>query len=313
MKRNEIKTVAALLVAVILLAAILLAINSHTEEETAPEYLLSVNEADFTSLNFANGTDYVYLEKENGTWKMSDDPTFSVDQEAVATAVKSLVTTKVTGKINIESQSRLNDYSLLSPQCVIEYSLKNGSTGIIRIGTMSSLTEELYVLMGEDFSTVYITSNEMAQAFSAAKLDFLRRPDIPTPSDGHEAVEITNTYGTVRLYKEDGKWYIQKEDGPAEVSDDTAYNYYFLTWDMHWRGTVEHNAKDLSKYDLSLPRISYSLTYKQNGVESTFDLQLGSSLPDGTCYAKLKDSNDIFLLDSIMADWLESTKEGDFQ
>ena len=57
----------------------------------------------------------------------------------------------------------------------------------------------------------------MAKAFSTAKLDFLRQPDIPTPSDGHGAVEITDTYGTVQLYKEDGMWYIQKEDRPCQL------------------------------------------------------------------------------------------------
>ena len=37
-----------------------------------------------------------------------------------------------------------------------------------------------------------------------------------------------------------------------------------------------------------------------------------AGLPDGTCYAKLKDSKNIFLLDAMMTDWLESTNEESF-
>ena len=312
MKKSEIKTVLCLLAVVILLAAVLAVMSTDKESKEAVKYLLDVNENEITKLSFANGTDYVHLEKNNGTWKMSDDDTFKVDQDAASTLIKALTTTKVAGTIEVKGQSQLNDYSLLSPQCMIEYSCSSGKTGIIRIGTMSSLTEQLYVLNDENAETVYITSNEIAQAFSCEKLDLLRYPDIPKPEKGlQNEVSVTNVYGDIRLYKENGEWYLDKGDDSIKIDEETAYNYYFLTWDMHWRGRVEHDSKNLDKYDLGKPRITYELKYTEGSEEKTFTLELGSSLPDGTCYAKIKDNNDIFLLDSLMADWLESTKEED--
>lgn len=311
MKKSEIKTVLILAVVAALLACVLL-FTGKRDTESAPDFLLSINNDSLTKIDFANGTDYVHLEKSNGVWKMSDDDSFNVDQDAVSTLIRALQNTKIIGTINIEKQSALEDYSLLSPQCIIEYTCSDGSAGLIRIGTVSSLTENLYVMLNEDATTVCITTNEIGQAFSCSKLDLLKYPDIPTPSDGHKRVNITNINGSVELYKDDGRWYIHGEDKDTEISDDIAYNYYYLTWDMHWRGRVEHNAEDLSIYGLSVPRISYALTYTDGSSDKIFELEFGSSLPNGTCYAKLKNSNDIFLLDSLMADWLENTKEEDF-
>ena len=311
MNKKEIKIVISLACTAVLLAIALFAVTVYEEKSAAPEYLLTVKSEDIVKLDFANGEDYVHLEKSGSLWKMSDDDSFPVDQNSIEKLISALIKTKVESTVSVKSQTDLNNYSLLSPQCIIEYAESSGKVHSVRVGIMNSLTESLYISLDEDINTVYITSNPIAQAFSCKKMDLMAFPDIPTPSSGHLAVTVKNIYGTAELFKDEDIWYIYTPEGAQAIDDKTAYNYYYLTWDMHWRGAVENNAEDLSKYDLARPRISYTLSYEENNEIKTFDLELGSSLPDGKCYAKMKGSNDIYLLDSLMADWLESTKTED--
>ncbi len=306
MKKSEIKVVAVL--AAIVLVLSLAVVFTGKKDEAAPEYLLDVNPNNIEKLDFANGTDYVHLTKENGTWIMSDDASFRVKQDAVEILLSALGKTQVKSRIHMEKQTQLEDFSLLSPGCIIEYKVA-GQAHSIRIGTMSAMTEELYISLDEDQGCVYVTTNEMARAFSCRKLDLLAYPDIPTPKDGEQsAVTVGNLYGTTELFREGESWFVRTEEGKRPIDRKTAYNFYFLTWDMHWRGAIEHNAQDMTKYDLARPRISYTLDYTENGEEKSFALELGSSLPDGSCYARIKGEKDVFLLDALMADWLEGTK-----
>lgn len=305
MKKNEIKTV-AVLAAIVIVMSLAVVFTGKKPEQTA-EYLTDVNSAEIEKLNFANGTDYVHLTKTDSGWVMTDDESFRVNESAVEVLLSALTKTQIRRRINVEKQTQLEDYSLLSPGCIIEYTA-SGKAHSVRIGTMSAMTEELYVSLDEDVVTVYVTSNEMAKAFSCRKLDLLAYPEIPTPKEGHTAVTVSNLYGTTELFKEGESWYLREENGKRQIDDKTAYNFYFLTWDMHWRRAVEHNAEDMSKYDLDRPRIAYTLRYTENGEEKCFELELGSSLPDGRCYARIKDNRDVFLLDALMADWLEGIK-----
>lgn len=310
MSKSEIKVLAILSAAVVLLAGVLILQNKNAEKNEAPQYLFG-DVSKVNRIDFANSNGYVHLIKSEGRWMLKDDNDFDVNQNSADMLVKALSTVKISNKLVIEKQSQLNDYSLLSPQCVIEFGDEDGNVHTVRIGTASSMTEEIYIMADENPNVVYVASPEVAQAFSCAKLDLLAYPSIPKPPEGQNEVRIENYYGSFRLFKEEDEWYLDG-DTPVSVSEETAYNYYYLTWDMHWRGSVEYNAEDISKYDLSKPRISYSLRYNEGTDEKEFNLELGSSLPDGTCYAKLKDDNNIFLLDSMMADWLESTKEESF-
>lgn len=312
MTRHEIRVVAVLAAVAVLLAAANIIVGAESKRQEPPEYLISVPVKEIVRIDVANMNGYIHLVSENGKWNLADDETFNVSQSSVALMLDALAGTRITGRIGVGRQSELDGYSLLSPQCIIEFADASGRTGSIRIGTMSAMTGQLYVLAGEDSGTVLITTDQIAQAFGCAKLDLLSYPEIPTPSEGHSAVTVTNRYGTVTLEKEGGGWYAVADGRKSKTDDRTAFNYYYLTWDMHWRGRVAHDAQDLSKYGLGGPRISYSLEYTEGGEKRLFELELGSSLPDGTCYAKIKGENDIFLLDSLMADWLESTKPEDF-
>lgn len=308
MKKSEIKILAILLGVVLVLTGTLLLQNIVENKEEPLPYLFNLT-GDIAKIDFANGKEYVHLEKSGGVWEMADAPSFEVDSNAADMLAGALKAARVTDTISIEKTSQLSEYSLLSPQCVIEFQSTDGQSHSARVGTLSTLTDEIYMVVDENLRTVFVTTPEIGQAFSCSKLDLLQFPAIPTPETGHREVVVQNRNGEVKLIRDGEKWYVETGDSKVEIEDKTAYNYYYLTWDMHWRGKVEYNAKDLSKYDLTNPRIVYSLKYEDGSEVKEFCLELGSSLPDGYCYAKLKDSNNIFLLDSLMADWLETTKE----
>ena len=56
----------------------------------------------------------------------------------------------------------------------------------------------------------------------------------------------------------------------------------------------------LAAYGLDTPQVRYTLTYGGG----TFQLLLGTDLPDGTTYAMCPDSKLVYTMDSVLVQWL---------
>lgn len=136
---------------------------------------------------------------------------------------------------------------------------------------------------------------------------------IPKP-DNHRGVAVENANGHFLLScdpaltgAEDGTWCLQLGSIWVPADQDAAYNFYFLTWDMHWKSisAVITESTDLSQYGLDEPQVVYTLFYG----DETFRLYLGSNLPDGTTYAMCDGSQLIYTMDTLLAQWLAEAND----
>lgn len=300
MNKKQIRTL-AVLTCIALLLGVALAFLSY---EKAPEVLPKLSRfepSQITGVSFTNlygSQDYV---KNGGVWQLAGDPDFPVDGillQNMLTALCQAVPQDIMAGKNTE------EWGLTAPQCVIELTADSGSQ-VFTVGSMNAVTGQLYVQTDD---AVYLTDTTILQAFGGSVLDLARQTTIPTPQD-QESVVIMNDTGTLTLScvgsqtgGADGTWYVLQGDTYALADQDMAYNYYFLTWDMHWLSTAGYvtDASQLAAYGLDTPQVRYTLTYGGN----TFRLLLGDDLPDGTTYAMVAGEDLVYTIDSVLVRWL---------
>lgn len=300
MKKKQLRILAVLACIALLLGIALAALSYEKAPEALPA-LTQLSESQITAISYTNSSGTQNFVRSSGIWQLEGDPDFPVNGTLLQGMLSVLCS--VTPQAVMEDPD-LEELGLNAPQCTIDITADTGSQTIV-IGSMNALTEQLYVLSG---NTVYLTGTALLQAFSGSLLDLAQQAVIPTPQD-QQRVEIVNADHTVVLScvgsqtgGEDGVWYVEQDGVFVMADQDAAYNYYFLTWDMHWLSTAGYigQSSQLAAYGLDQPQVRYTLTYGGG----TFDLLLGADLPDGTTYAMCPGSNLIYTMDSVLAQWL---------
>lgn len=306
MKKSQIRILAILAAIALLLGIALFALRYEKKPEVLPP-LAECDSSDIINLTYSNQSGTFSFQKYDGSWYLGDDAVFPVNQETLEKMLDVLCTTRPQ---TVVEKPDLEELGFTSPQCTISYNHNSGS-GTIHIGSMNAVTDQLYVLTN---NTVYLTDTTLLQAFSGSLLDIAQQFPIPKP-DNHRSVTVENTLGTITLScdpsqtgGQDGVWFLQTGDGWVEADQNAAYNFYFLTYDMHWKSTaaVITGETNLADYGLDKPQAIYTLTYG----DETFRLYLGQNLPDNTTYAMCEGSPLIYTMDTLLAKWLaEATSQ----
>lgn len=306
MKKSQIQILAILAAIALLLGIALFALRYEKKPEVLPP-LAECDSSDIINLTYSNQSGTFSFQKYDGSWCLGDDAAFPVNQETLEKMLDVLCTTRPQ---TVVEKPDLEELGFTSPQCTISYNHNSGS-GTIHIGSMNAVTDQLYVLTN---NTVYLTDTTLLQAFSGSLLDIAQQFPIPKP-ENHRSVTVENALGTITLSCDptqtggaDGVWFLRTGDGWVEADQNAAYNFYFLTYDMHWKSTaaVITGETNLADYGLDNPQAIYTLQY---GNE-TFRLHLGKNLPDGTTYAMCEGSPLIYTMDTLLAKWLaEATSQ----
>lgn len=300
MKKSQIRILAILAAIALLLGIALFALRYEKAPEVLPP-LAECDSSDIINLTYSNQSGTFSFQKYNGSWCLGDDAVFPVNQE---TLEKMLDVLCITRPQTVVEKPDLEELGFTSPQCTISYNHSSGS-GTIHIGSMNAVTNQLYVLTN---NTVYLTDTTLLQAFSGSLLDIAQQFPIPKP-DNHRSVTVENFSGQIRLSCDpaltggsEDTWYVQQGALWIPADQNAAYNFYFLTWDMHWKTTaaVIGEATNLADFGLDKPQVIYTLTYG----DEVFRLYLGENLPDGTTYAMCDGSNLIYTMDTLLATWL---------
>ena len=300
MSKKQIR-ILTILAAVAVALALLLAVLTY---EKAPEklpLLADCDSSDIINLTYSNPSGTFSLQKSGDNWHLSNNTAFPVNDETLGKMLDTLCAARPQ---SVVENPDLEELGFAVPQCTISYNHSRGSSTVL-IGSMNAVTDQLYVMVND---TVYLTDTALLQAFSGSLLDIAQQYSIPKP-ENHQRVTVENAFGTVELScvgaetgGADGTWFVKTPDGWTECDQNAAYNFYFLTYDMHWKSTAAVITKETNHADYGLdnPQAIYTLTY---GGE-TFRLILGKNLPDNTTYAMCDGSTLIYTMDTLLASWL---------
>ncbi len=308
MNKGQKRTLLLLTALVVALAIALVVVNQATKPVILPP-LMELQTEKITGLTYTNLYGTIDLVKTENTWKLKADSAFPVKQSQIEAMLQILATVRPARQMGDALDGQ--DYGLEDPQCVITVSLQDGTKEMLSIGSMNSVSDQLYV---QTDTGIYLTDLSLLRAFNHSLTDIAQQAQIPKPAEGsHRRVEVENFHGRLVLScvgsetgGTDGTWYVLTETGFVEASQEMAYNFYFLTWDMVWRSTAAYRdaGTDLAQYGLQDPQVIYTLTYEENGETKQFVLHLGSNLPDDTSYAMEKDGNLIYTMDQMLTTWL---------
>ena len=306
MKKSQIRTLAILAAIALLLGIALAALRYEKAPDVLPA-LVDCDMDDIINLTYSNRSGTFSFQKHSDGWQLGDTSDFPVNNETLEKMLEVLCTLRPQSVVEAPD---LEELGFTAPQCTISYNHSSGS-GTIFIGSMNAVTDQLYVMLDD---TVYLTNTTLLQAFNGSLLDVAQQYEIPKP-ENHQRVTVENFSGTITLSclgsetgGEEGTWYAKTAEGWVEADQNAAYNFYFLTWDMHWKTTaaVIGKATNLADFGLSNPQAIYTLTYG----DEVFRLYLGENLPDGTTYAMCDGSNLIYTMDTLLAKWLaEATSQ----
>ena len=309
MKRSQIR-ILAILACVALLLGIALAVLRYDPQEKPLDPLVTLPLEQIDQLSFTYRDQSVVLQLQNGLWQVllsGTDTAHPAKQDVVNAMLQELCSLRPQQLLE-DADPELFSASVL--QASVDLLSGSGAEQVqaaqqIRVYSMNAITDQLYVQAGD---RVYLTDTRLMEILSTPELDLLEQYSIPKP-DNHRSVSVQNANGHFLLScdpaltgAEDGTWCVQLGSLWVPADQDAAYNFYFLTWDMHWKSTaaVITESTDLSGYGLDAPQAVYTLQYG----DETFRLSLGTNLPDGTTYAMCDGSSLIYTMDTLLATWL---------
>ena len=306
MNKKQIRTLCVLAAIAVLLGAALAVLRYEKAPQVLPA-LVEIPKEEIDQLVFSSQNSNINLQLQDGAWQLLlPDITLPANQDMVNTLLTQLCAIRPQQQLE---ETHLEQISSAVRQASLQILSGAGTEQVeasqeIIIGSMNAITEQLYVQTGDN---LYLTATELLKIFPT-ELELLEQFQIPKPDD-HRTVTVENALGAVVLScvssqtgGEDGTWYVKTGDAWTQADQDQAYNFYFLTWDMHWKSTAGYitDQSQLADYGLDKPQARYTLTY---GSE-TFDLIFGTNLPDNTTYAMCAGSPLVYTMDTLLAQWL---------
>ncbi len=309
MKKSQIRILAILAAIALLLGAALFALRYEKAPEVLPP-LAEIPLEEIDQLCFSYLDSNVTLQLQDGTWQVLLSNTslaFPAKQDVVSAMLQELCAIRPQQQLE---ETALEQIPMATRQATVEILSGTGDAQVkasqqIIVGSMNAITDQLYVQAGDH---VYLTDTRLMEILSTPELDLLEQFPIPKP-ENHRSVSVENANGQILLSCDptqtdgaDGVWFAATPNGWVEADQNAAYNFYFLTWDMHWKTTasVITQETNLADFGLDHPQAVYTLHYG----DQTFRLYLGESLPDGTTYAMCDGSPLIYTMDTLLASWL---------
>ena len=315
MKKSQIR-ILAILASVALLLGIALAALRYKPQEKPMDTLVSIPADQIDQLVFTYRGSAVNLQLQDGTWQVlisGTDMVLPAKQDVVQAMLQELCSIRPQQMLE---ETALEQIPTATRQATVEILSGTGTSQVkasqqIIVGSMNAITDQLYVQAGDH---VYLTDTRLMEIVSVPELDLLAQYPIPKP-DNHLWVSVENAHGHFALSCDPSgtgtpgdTWYVQLGSVWADADQNAAYNFYFLTWDMHWKSTAAVITPDtnLADFGLDKPQAIYTLCYG----DQLFRLYLGENLPDGTTYAMCEGSNLIYTMDTLLASWLAEATDG---
>lgn len=279
---------------------------NNTEDDITNETttIFSVDYDSITALSLTNKAETLSFNRADSLWKYNDDDAFPLDTDAlniVLLALCSIDSSKVIPNVEDYSQYGLNEPP-------ISITLTADTDYQINIGDKTSLGDALYISIND--GNVYLTDTGFYDYFDCSLEDFLKEEEIPSMND-IDSILITTNESTLNIYH-DTESTLENDDGTVFFWFDkdsgeplsTSYvdNFTDTLTGFSWSKCIDYNADEtaLSEYGFDNPLATMSIDYIETSDDAetiqNFTVEIGSIYDDDYYYAKIKDSNMVYLI-----------------
>lgn len=281
MKKKSVNLVTAVGVLVILSGAyvgIKAYVAKQEEKETAESEesesaeIVSISADDIKSIKFLIDKQEVVFEKDGDSWVKADESAFPVSQDKVDALVASLES--ITATRTLEDVEDASEYELGQPENTITVTTTDGDTTVIQIGMENSSTNQEYIDLNNDPSTVYVVGSSTFQSFEGELYDFAESGTFPAvDSSTVNRISVDGKESSYTVKKdENNMWTVAGSDGKEEKADSAkATSLASALSGMAYASFVNYDCadSDLSKYGLDKPYSTITVDYQEEIQDSS--------------------------------------------
>ena len=281
MKKKSVNLVTAVGVLVILsgaYAGIKAYVAKQEEKETAESEesesaeIVSISADDIKSIKFLIDKQEVVFEKDGDSWVKADESAFPVSQDKVDALAASLKS--ITAARTLEDVENVSEYELDQPENTITVTTTDGDTTVIQIGMENSSTNQEYIDLNNDPSTVYVVESSTFQSFEGELYDFAKSGTFPAvDSSTVNRISVDGKESSYTVKKdENNMWTVAGSDGKEEKADSAkATSLASALSGMAYASFVNYDCaeSDLSKYGLDKPYSTITVDYQEEIQDSS--------------------------------------------
>lgn len=281
MKKKSVNLVTAVGVLVILSGAyvgIKAYVAKQEEKETAESEesesaeIVSISADDIKSIKFLIDKQEVVFEKDGDSWVKADESAFPVSQDKVDVLAASLES--ITATRTLEDVEDASEYELDQPENTITVTTTDGDTTVIQIGMENSSTNQEYIDLNNDPSTVYVVGSSTFQSFEGELYDFAESGTFPAvDSSTVNRISVDGKESSYTVKKdENNMWTVAGSDGKEEKADSAkATSLASALSGMAYASFVNYDCadSDLSKYGLDKPYSTITVDYQEEIQDSS--------------------------------------------
>ncbi|MCD7945212.1 MAG: DUF4340 domain-containing protein [Clostridiales bacterium] len=343
MKRKSRSTTLLILLGVLLVlivattAATLLNPDNQVEEvETV--YLLSDLDTDaVTGLSWTYDGETVSLTSDGESWTDADDDSFPLDESYPESMVSALAEVTVTK--TIEEPAELSEYGLEEPACTVTVTVDGEETELL-IGDENTLDGGYYLSNGD--GNVYIVDDSLLSTFTYSLYDLIEMETLPdlsairqvTVDAETQTLDIYYLEDSGLAYSDDYTWFLLDGEGYLTLDNDTTEALLDYVQSLSWESCADYNADEdeLADYGLDEPTVTVTVAYTEtvqvdtgetdddgeaiyetDERDATFVLEIGDYCEGEYCYARIADSQMVYLIDADVCDVLLYTGYDDLR
>lgn len=281
MKKKSVNLVTAVGVLVILSGAyvgIKAYVAKQEEKETAESEesesaeIVSISADDIKSIKFLIDKQEVVFEKDGDSWVKADESAFPVSQDKVDALAASLES--ITAARTLEDVEDASEYELDQPENTITVTTTDGDTTVIQIGMENFSTNQEYIDLNNDPSTVYVVGSSTFQSFEGELYDFAESGTFPAvDSSTVNRISVDGKESSYTVKKdENNMWTVAGSDGKEEKADSAkATSLASALSGMAYASFVNYDCadSDLSKYGLDKPYSTITVDYQEEIQDSS--------------------------------------------
>lgn len=312
MKRG--KKMLALLLTLAVLVGGYFAVTALTKEpevtQAGGEYAVAdVTNDNLTAMEWTYNDQTITLQKTDTGWQNASDAAYPLDQQKAQTLADTL--TQMKGTRELTGDLTLSDYGLAQPAFTVKATTKDGATVEYLMGDATALTSEYYVkVSGKD--AIYTVADSLSDVFSKGLNELAQLETIPAIGEmSHVALSgaLDQTYDA-----QSERW---ARTGTQEWSDTAqieALNDEIKALAFDSLVTYSADTAKMAEYGLADGQtltVESTVTDADNKTApSTLKLMLGGTdAASGNRYAKLEDSQMVYLIKSDSLTALSATTD----
>ena len=245
--------------------------TAESEESESAE-IVSISADDIKSIKFLIDKQEVVFEKDGDSWVKADESAFPVSQDKVDALAASLES--ITAARTLEDVEDVSEYELDQPENTITVTTTDGDTTVIQIGMENSSTNQEYIDLNNDPSTVYVVESSTFQSFEGELYDFAKSGTFPAvDSSTVNRISVDGKESSYTVKKdENNMWTVAGSDGKEEKADSAkATSLASALSGMAYASFVNYDCaeSDLSKYGLDKPYSTITVDYQEEIQDSS--------------------------------------------